>query len=69
MPAPSWTDAERAACVAFWNDTARERASLLPPRVTLTPEASLWFSALGRAVRAARRRRGVEGLGGRQTRP
>lgn len=50
---PLWTDAERAACVTFWSRTGRMRVSFAPPRATLTPEASVWFSAFNRALRTA----------------
>jgi len=50
---PLWTDAERAECVTFWSRPGRMRVSFAPPRATLTPEASVWFSALGRALRTA----------------
>jgi hypothetical protein len=50
---PLWTDAERAECVTFWSRPGRMRVSFAPPRATLTPEASVWFSAWGRALRTA----------------
>jgi len=50
---PLWTDAERAADVTFWNRAGRERVSFARPRAALTPEASVWFSAFNRALRAA----------------
>ena len=50
---PLWTDAERAACVTFWSRPGRMQVSLTPPRATLTPEASVWFSTFNRALRAA----------------
>lgn len=52
-PSPLWTDAERAGCVTFWNRPGRMRVSLASARATLTPEASVWFSALGHALRTA----------------
>jgi hypothetical protein len=50
---PLWTDAERAACVAFWDEPGRMSVSLAPPRVVLTPEASVWFYAFNHALRTA----------------
>lgn len=50
---PLWTDAERAACVAFWSRPGRMQVSFAPARAVLTPEASLWFSAFNRALRTA----------------
>ena len=68
---PLWTDAERAAYVTFWNRPGRMQVSFAPPRATLTPEASVWFSAFNRARRTASPcgHRRLECLDGCQIRP
>jgi hypothetical protein len=50
---PLWTDAERSACVAFWTTPGRMQVSFAPARPTLTPAASIWFSAFRHALRTA----------------
>ena len=50
---PLWADGERAAVVTFWNRNGRVRVSFDRPRAALTPEASEWFFAYGRALRQA----------------
>ncbi len=52
---PVWTDAERAACVAFWSLPGRMQVSFAPARATLTPDASVWFAAFNHALRTASR--------------
>ncbi len=54
--APRFSDAERAAIVAFWNEPGRLRVALAPrgeeltdQRVRITPEASLWLWNYNRA--------------------
>lgn len=53
LSTPVFTDAERAAIVAFWAAPGRTQVRLAPARVALTPEASVWLAAFGRAARAA----------------
>ncbi len=50
---PLFTDAERAALVAFWNAPGRMQIHLDTPRVVLTPAASQWFYAYNRARRTS----------------
>src|SRR5688500_9018087 len=57
--APLFTDAERAALVAFWNApgrqdiTAPDAAKTGPWQVRLTPEGSTWLLGYQRAIRGA----------------
>lgn len=50
---PIWTDAERAACLSFWNQPGRTQITFVKARAVLTPAASRWFHAYDRALRHA----------------